>query len=68
MTKRRRLTVKGQGPEACVTYSLEAYKGKVWITSYECPFTCVAILETTQADSLVELINETSKEARGYTP
>ena len=68
MTKRRKLTVKAQGPEASATFYLEARKGKVWITSYDCPFSCVAILETTQADNLVELINQTAKEARGYTP
>ena len=66
MTIRRRLTVKGQGPEARVTFSLEAYKGKVWITSCSCAAVCEAILETTQADVLVELINQTTKEARGY--
>jgi hypothetical protein len=63
---RRRLTVKGRGPEARVTFSLEAYKGKVWITSYDCPSVCEAILETTQADALVELINQTTKEARSH--
>jgi len=68
MKKRRKLTVKAQGPEAHATFYLEAHKGKVWITSYDCPLTCVAILETTQADNLVELINETTKEARGYRP
>ncbi len=62
----RKLIVKGQGPEARVTFSLEAYRDKVWITSFDCPFTCVAILETTQADVLVDLIIKTAKEARGY--
>ncbi|MGH3914077.1 MAG: hypothetical protein ACRDTC_11830 [Pseudonocardiaceae bacterium] len=66
MTKRRKLTVKGQGPDAHVTFYLRAYRGKVWITSYDCPHVCEAILETTQADTLVELINQTAKEARGY--
>jgi hypothetical protein len=68
MTPRRRLTVRGQGPEARVTFSLEAYKGKVWLSAYECPHVCEAILETAQADTLVELINQTTREARGYTP
>lgn len=63
---RRRLTVKGRGPDVRVTFSLETYKGRVWITSYDCPSVCEAILETTQADALVELINQTTKEARGY--
>ena len=67
MTTRRRLTVKAQGPDARATFSLEAYKGKVWITAYDCPHVCVSILDSAQADALVELINETSKEARGYT-
>jgi hypothetical protein len=68
MTKRRKLTVKAQGPEALATFYIEAHKGKVWITSYDCPFTCVAILEITQADALVELIHQATKEARGYRP
>ncbi|MGH3915731.1 MAG: hypothetical protein ACRDTC_20325 [Pseudonocardiaceae bacterium] len=63
---RRKFTVKGHGEEARVTFYLEAYRGNVWITSYDCPFTCEAILETAQADALVELINQTTKEARGY--
>ena len=63
---RRRLTVRGRGPDARVTFSVEAYKGKVWITSFDRPFICEAILETTQADALVDLIIQTTKEARGY--
>jgi hypothetical protein len=63
---RRKLTVKGRGPDGRVTVSLEAYQGKVWITSYDCPFICEAILDPTQADSLIDLINQTTKEARGY--
>jgi hypothetical protein len=66
MTTRRKLVVKAQGPDARAAFYLEAYKGKVWITTYDCPHVCVAILETTQADSLVELINQTTQEARGY--
>ncbi len=62
----RRLTVKGRGPDARVTFSVEAYQGKVWITSCDCPFTCEAILQTAQADTLVDLIIQTAKEARGY--
>ena len=64
MTTRRSLTVKGQGPKARVTFSPEEYRGKVWITSFACPRTCEAILETTQADTLIELISQTTKEAR----
>ncbi len=66
MTTRRSLTVKAQGPEARAIFYLEACRGKVWITAYDCPHVCVAILETRQADSLVELINQTTQEARGY--
>ena len=66
---RRKLTVKAQGPEAPrAIFYIEAYKGKVWITAYDCPHVCVAILEPGQADSLVELVNQTTKEARGYRP
>lgn len=68
MTTRRKLTVKGHGPNAQVTYYVEMCRGKVWITSYDCPHVCIAILETTQADSLVELISQMVKEARGYRP
>ncbi|MGQ0778598.1 MAG: hypothetical protein ACT4NY_30000 [Pseudonocardiales bacterium] len=68
MTTRRKLTVKAQGPEASATFSLEVRKGKVWITVYDRPHVCVAILETPQADNLGELINQTTKEARGYQP
>ncbi len=63
---RRKIIVKGRGLEAQVTFYLEAYRGEVWITSYDRPFSCEATLETTQADSLIELISQTVKEARGY--
>ncbi len=62
----RKLTVKAQGPEARATFTMEACRDKVWITSFSCPFVCVAILEPTQADALVDLIIQTTKEARGY--
>ena len=66
---RRKLTVKGRGPDGRVTFSLEAYQGQVWIVSYDCPFICEAILDPVQpvqADSLINLIDQTDKEARGY--
>ena len=63
MTTQRKLTVKGQGLDARVTFYLKAYCGRVWITSYDCPSACEAILEITEADALVELINQTAKEA-----
>jgi hypothetical protein len=64
----RKIIVKAQGPQARATFTMTACRGRVWITTYDCPFICVAIFETAQADSLVELINQTTKEARGYTP
>ena len=66
MTTPRKLTVKAQGPDAQATFYLRAYRGNVWITCYDCPFTSEAILEPTQADSLVELINQAIQEARRY--
>ncbi len=65
---RRTLTVQAQGPDARATFFIEAYRGKVWIKSYESPHVCVAILEPAQADSLIELIRQTTKEAREYRP
>ncbi len=62
----RKLTVTGQGPGARVTFSLAAYRDKVGITSFDCPFACEAILEITQADALVDLITQTAHEACGY--
>ncbi len=62
----RRLTVRGRGPDARVTFSVEVYKGKIWITSFDCPFKCEAILDARQADALVDLIIQAAKEARGY--
>lgn len=66
MSNPRRLMVKGQGLDAQVVFYLRTYRGKVWITIYDCPHVCEAILETAQADSLVESINQTVREARGY--
>jgi hypothetical protein len=68
MTTRRKLVVKAQGLDARATFTMEACRGRVWITTYDCPHVYVAILETSQADSLAEMINQTTKEARGYTP
>jgi hypothetical protein len=62
----RKLTVRGRGPDARVTFTVEAYRGKVWITSFDCPFFCEAILETTQADALGNLIIQTAQEAQRY--
>jgi len=82
---RRKLVVKGhQG--ARVVFYVETYRGDVWITCYDCPFTSEipwpypgpprrvrigrfssqAILEPTQADSLVDVINQAIQEARRY--
>ncbi|HKR48465.1 MAG TPA: hypothetical protein VJT72_02590 [Pseudonocardiaceae bacterium] len=62
----RKITVKAQGQDARATFTMEACRGKVWITTYDCPFICVAIFETAQADTLVELVSQTTTEARGY--
>lgn len=67
MTTRRRFTVKGRGKEACVTFSIEMYRGKVWVTAFDSPFTVEAIFEPVQADHLVDLITQATKEARRYT-
>ncbi len=64
---RRKLIVRGRGPDARVTLTVEVYRGKVWITSFDCPFTAEAILEPAQADSLVDLVAQAVKEARGDT-
>lgn len=61
-----RLTVRGQGPEVRVTFSVEVYRGMVWVTSFSCSAVCVAIFEPAQADSLVQLINQATKQARDY--
>jgi hypothetical protein len=63
---RLKLTVKGRGPDGLTFLSLEAYRGKIWITCYDCPFTCEAILDPTQADNLISLIHQTTEEAREY--
>ncbi|MCA1705355.1 MAG: hypothetical protein LC808_19700, partial [Actinobacteria bacterium] len=65
MTTQRKLTAKGH-LDARVTFYLKAYRGRVWITSYDCPSVCEAILEITEADALVELINQTAREAHGH--
>lgn len=62
---RRMLTVKGR-QDTRVTITVEVCRGKVWLTSFDCPFISEAILEPTQADSLVELITQATKEARTY--
>jgi len=63
---RRTSAVKGQGQDASVTFYVEVYSGTVWITSFDYPFAAEAILEPAQADSLVELINQATKETRGH--
>ena len=62
---RRKLVVRGR-QDARVVFYIETYRGNVWITCYDCPFTSEAILEPAQADSLVELINQATQEARRY--
>ncbi len=62
---RRKLVARGR-QDARVVFYVEAYREKVWITSYDCPFNAEAILEPAQADSLIELIAQATKEARRY--
>ena len=62
----RRLTVGGRGPDARATFSVHACTGKVWITLFDCPFRSEAILETTQADTLVDLISQAAQQARSH--
>jgi hypothetical protein len=63
---RCKLTVQGRVPDGRVTFSVEKYQGKVWITSYACPFTCKATHDPARADSLIHLITQTTKEVPGY--
>lgn len=65
---RRKLVVRGRGPDARTTIAVEAYRGKVWVTSFDCPFNAEAILEPAQADSLSDLIAQAAKEARSDKP
>jgi hypothetical protein len=57
---------QGRGPDGHGTFSVEVYKGKVWVMSFGRPAACEAILEPAQVDSLVEPIHQTTEEARGY--
>lgn len=66
MGTRRKLTVKRRGPYAQLTFYIEAHRGKVWITTFDCPYLSEAILEASQADTLVELIARAAKEAREH--
>lgn len=61
---RRKLTARGRGPDAQATVSVEACRGKVWLTVFDCPFTAEAIFEPAQAASLVELIGQATREGR----
>lgn len=67
MTTRRTLIVDGRGPEGRVIFSVEAYRGKLWLTLFDFPFMSEAILDPVQADRVVALINQTTKEARQYS-
>ena len=61
---RRKLVVRGRGEDARVTFFVEVYRGKVWVTSFDQLLTCEAILEPAQADSLVDLISQATTQAR----
>lgn len=67
MTTRRKLVVKGRGPDASVIFYVEVYRGKVWVSSFDCPFFSESILEPAQAESLSDLLTRAAKEARGGT-
>ncbi|MGH4016807.1 MAG: hypothetical protein ACRDSL_23315 [Pseudonocardiaceae bacterium] len=67
MTTRRKLVVKGRGPDACVIFYVEVHRRKVWITSFDCPFVSESVLEPAQADSLSDLLARAAKEAWGGT-
>ncbi len=62
---RRKLVVRGRQDARAVFY-VEACREKVWITSYACPSLAETILEPAQADTLIELIAQATKEARRY--
>ena len=59
--------MKGQGPNATVTFYIEAYRGRVWVTCVDCPFTAEAILEPAQAEKLGDLLGRTALEAHRGT-
>ena len=64
MTTRRTLVVKGrQGTR--VTVVVEVCRGKVWVVSFDSPFSSEAILEPAQVDTLIDLLAQATKEARG---
>ena len=63
---RREITVRGRGPVARSTVVVEVCRGKVWLTVSDSPFAAEAILEPAQAGSLVELIGQATREARGH--
>lgn len=64
MTTRRTLVVKGrQGTR--VTVVVEVCRGRVWVVSADAPFVSEAIFEPAQVDSLIDLLTQAAKEARG---
>jgi len=65
---RRKLVAKGRGHDARVVVYVDVYRGKVCVTSFDCPSRAEAILEPAQADSLVDLIAQAAREARQYRP
>ncbi|MGH4014486.1 MAG: hypothetical protein ACRDSL_11305 [Pseudonocardiaceae bacterium] len=64
MTTRRTLAVKGR-QDARVTVIVEVCHGKVWVVSVDSPFTSEAIFEPAQVDSLIDMLGQAAKEARG---
>ena len=61
---KRKLVVKGRGPDASVTFSIDVYRGQVWLNCFDCPCAAEAIFEPAQVDSFVNLMNQASREAR----
>lgn len=66
MTTRRKLVVKGRGPDGHVIFYLEVYRGKLLLTFFDSPFTIEALLFPSQGDRLAELIKRSAEEARGH--
>lgn len=48
-----------------VTVVVEVCRGKVWVVSVDAPFSSEAILEPAQVDSLIDVLTQAAKEARG---
>jgi hypothetical protein len=63
---RQTLVAKGR-QDTCATVVVEVYRGRVWIVLTDPPFSSEAIFEPDQADRLIDLLGQATKEARGDT-